>query len=532
MYEETSFGDNLLFIADRTKGYWEAVVISEYSTHYNFQTIIMKNDLTYTYNYSVDNNLLDSVTIINGDRTADIINFNGSSANLYLGSLKGIKSFEIETNSIVSATSGKEGDVYEFEDGSYATTGRKSATINLTNGNKIEEFDTYVDGKIEVGRTLVLTGAQGYSAELMIKIAMKEVVIEGEPVVDPNNPENYIPGRPITEYQEYSLDEKMDFIEEFLNEAGFSYSYNFNYIISSLKYASSEMNSFVNFYKINGYNVNSRSELSKAFNEERAKHRDIISKLNSYSSFEEIDINDQDKMKDNMLFPSVKNITSNNVTNTGSQIKVTNLSLAIDDTMLMVVDNEQYTIGIGVVDISTDIINYYPVYLGNETITYSGADTFTASTTGEFNVSVDEEGEYSLVAYIATKDGIRVSKPVYIPFSSINEYRYSQNRLECTYALNSDNYLIIKQSYLNDVNVTASLNEVNTYDLLETILTNSANEYGIVEQYDIYTLQGEEWVKVYKETANIIEGSYKLEFLIFNEATDNYSTSSVILNLK
>ena len=196
MYEETSFGDNLLFIADRTKGYWEAVVISEYSTHYNFQTIIMKNDLTYTYNYSVDNNLLDSVTIINGDRTADIINFNGSSANLYLGSLKGIKSFEIETNSIVSATSGKEGDVYEFEDGSYATTGRKSATINLTNGNKIEDaldsmlgadnslIDTYNSTSKNIVDLLVDTGILSSKREAREFITNGSISLNGEKVND------------------------------------------------------------------------------------------------------------------------------------------------------------------------------------------------------------------------------------------------------------------------------------------------------------------------------------------------------------
>ncbi len=487
------------FVADSSKGFWETLVIGEAPAHYNVSCFVMKNDICYDVLYDHVNGSILSLKTMSSDRKSDILFFMDNTdrdlISLHLGAFKGFDSVEITAAPDKVASSWDSDNeasvVYNSgpEEPYAATTGLESATVNLTNGNKIIADAAYANGNVKVQRVLVGYGSSVYTSEL-------ELIVLGE-----------------------SDEEIFANLKAFLDETGLKCRRDIDTILGGIRRAYVEFDSFIEYYKWNGNSVSTEESIRAATYVEDGKLANFAAMYDAVKNAEVIDFSDKDVVELNISFSPITVESYGSANFDTTTVRVSGLQLTVTDTTLYV-ENQAYIVTLALLKISGEGDNIIHLTTENPTeITYTETDSFTVGTlAATAYIPTLTAGEYTLVAYVATSDKIRASQYIPVVFTEINTEQTDLGNATLIPSKNDKNELILSFIENIDINVEFSSEAALDYAQLKELIATEAYKYGVasdtpIEKYDAET---DSFSALAGDEAITESGLYRLAYSVQN----------------
>ena len=171
------------------------------------------------------------------------------------------------------------------------------------------------------------------------------------------------------------------------------------------------------------------------------------------------------------------------------------VEVSVADVMM---DGETYEIQYALAEVTGEEGKYGSVILiGTEAdgaVVYSGS-ALEIQKSAEFDIpECTSAGVYTVVAYVATSEGIRVSKMVPVVFTDAEEYASVADGYMIEVALNDNDELVVRYTLANEYWVEyADTDDTISYDDVYVFLFTAACKYGypdmtaVVEVYDVET---------------------------------------------
>lgn len=503
-YHSASYDFCHNFIAENTKGYWEIMDVSCPPDNIaDITCMVMKDDICYAAVYSPneENQGILALKVISSDRSTDLVEYTGGTdgnttiIELALQSFDGIAYLQMETDKI-GDVSNIDIDQYDLlradENGKiyYNTTGVKSAEVVLDNGMILKDEDTYYDGNVTVGRTLISyfnkMETSGYSASLTLRIT-------GE-----------------------SYMERMELLQDFLEMTGLTCKRDFNYVVAGITRAFQEVEQFIKYARWHESPIATVADIQQGYANLEAEYRSWQEAYEAVENEEVIDFSDEAAMELNIHFSPVTESSAGNVTCDGLAVSVADICITAEDTALFV-EGETYVVNFalcsgedqGLVHISAQ---------GTQSATYNGEKTFAVPQSADFTLPVLAPGEYTLVAYISTADDIRMTEYTPICFTDILEYETKEENIAVNIRSNGE-MLKVTYSYISEIEVAVAFDaESVTYSMMYEKLAQCAYEYGFAESGSMVELLGvdQQWAALTGEEETLATGTYRLKYSIQN----------------
>ncbi len=455
-------GFNHNFIAENTKGFWEVVDVSRFETHYNVSCMVVKEDICYDAFYEPAEEMrgLTLLKCISADKKTDILFFNGSSIDLSLQAFDGIKHIQLEAPADKVGSHEKPDEkfwLYYLEQDDqkyYFPSGYKSVEVVLENGMTLRDGDEYLDGKVRIIGTPISffnkqDGTCGYMPQLCLYI------------------------------EATNFEERMAILNEFLELTGLTCRRDMNSVQEGILQAYEELAQFVQYQKWNESPIATEEDLAKGFENLEAKYQAWSALYDTVKDDQVIDYNDRDAMELNIHFAPITALQAASVKNDDLLITVTDLSLTIEDTTLMI-ENEPYMVNFAFIGKNSDGLTHIPVE-GTQTVAYTGGKTFTVTQSASFEIPVLYFDEYTVVAYISTVEGIRMSGYTTLVFTEITNFESKAENIALTVRPGDDGALaVIYERILNiGVSLTFETDDVSYMEMYNA-LAEKAYLYGYV----------------------------------------------------
>ena len=474
---ELSENRNQHFVATNTKGYWENYVLGDFNTHYNVSYMILKEDICYTFGFLQED--ITSINILSADRETDLFTYDAGerSTGLFL-KLNGFTNIEK-----ITAPKGR----VEFgENQSWAAvSGGSDCKIHLTNGTVIEEGQRYVDGKVAVGSIMVGSYAYGYGPELMIRI-------EGEP------------------------EEALSNLLQFLNETGLRCRRDINTVLAGTKKAIADSKAVFSYYQWNGITLNTEAGIRQAADIECAKYDDMFALYEGIKDAEVVETANlrPDELAQHMSFaPIVANVSSG-AKMVGDKLTIDRLTLTVNDISLFVKD-EPYHVVVALEDGAGAIVHLEQVAPSGTP--YAGEAEFSVTATNlEIALSHLTPGNYRVVAYIATSEGIRSSKFASVAFDAVEGAVVNFGDVDLRGSVGNDGVLTLTYTERIDVSVTIESKTALTYNDFKQLVCERAFKYGIPDESAIEMLVGESYEPLTSGNGEIAQGEYRVSYAAEN----------------
>lgn len=487
----------LVIIADNEKGYWDIMTTSTIdgeNEHYSFTNLVMKDEAIYETSYSVENRgeYFDSVEIVTGDGKSDILAYNKNTLTLYTTGINGLDSFYINAtddevwhltdhnherpenhDQYKVFTVGEEGDR------SYFTDTGCNPTVKFSNGKEMNAGDSFYDGAVTVASTMVHPiGGIDFYGDVQFR------------------------------FKEDDIDFIFDNLRKLSNDFGFTFKDDFDVVYEATKYANQDKVNFSKYYLWQGNHINNIEDIRKSFEKERELIYSFVNLYNEVKDFEVIKKGDQARLEASYHFADVSLTSKGNVTSNDFNININNLTVKSNDTVLFV-KGEPYKVEIAVANkVDGQYVNIMPI-IGGEAKVYTEGSTFEVSFNGNVELPILVEGDYELVAYVATnEEGIRVTKPIAIEGSVVNAERSLEGVKNRLYSENN----IIKIKSSEDLDIIINLSESYTYSSLYNELESYAYKYGQTTNDSLEIQNGSTWNKV-NENDSITSGTYRLRYI-------------------
>ena len=234
---------------------------------------------------------------------------------------------------------------------------------------------------------------------------------------------------------------------------------------------------FPNYYKWNGISIKSSADVMAAEAVVAARGEALYDIYESVKDAKSVLFTSRGPVFDNYDFAVVDSLSAAKVTVENGKVSVSGLDMTVSG--LKVFDaGEKYTVNLALAKLDDtsaekyatldsamkgkfitlcDVVtlagttdaNYTAAVLmdknGGETAEYTSGDSFKLAQTAEFAMpACDEEGVYTLVAYVATEDGIRVSEMAPLPLSADVTYENESNGFKIKMSLNQHKELIVE----------------------------------------------------------------------------------------
>lgn len=458
-------------VATNTKGYWEIfnnrtrMSETQPEIRNTSEVFVMKDDLCYAASYGFDEYATQRVTIVNKDRTSDILSSNKlqdmTSFGLNLGAFSGIKQI-VETE-------------HSF--------GR----VILDSGEAIKN-ESYLDGKVMVRDTLIQYSAWGEEVTLMI-----DVMAEGE---DP-----------------YAI------LKQLLNEWGLTCKYDIDTVFVELAAADRELENMKKYYLWHGYSINDPSELDKAFEVDMQKTEELVALCERVKDAEIVDMSGA-SLEDSKLDISFAQITENNMEGVSYSDRVISISkgeLALKDELFLI-EGEKYSVFFAFKSKSDGKLTNI-VLDGTPAVTHEGGSEIKVKAAENVTIEIPlmAIGEYVPVAYIGTADGIRVSQIVEIGFGEIAAEKFERENLCISISKAENSSLLITYEERIDATVTIVVNAPVSYEELLLKMSQLAYTYGEPDESLIEKLNGvDTFEELSPDSTDIGEGQYRIAFNVIN----------------
>ncbi|MBR2860508.1 MAG: hypothetical protein IKB86_01560 [Clostridia bacterium] len=399
---------NLYFMADHSRGYWQAYVVGEMPTHFNVSALMLTETICSNADYDPVTESVRSVMMISQDRKTDIL---------------GVYREEDHTRFTISLNG--------FEGYSYVDNG----VLALADGRKIANEQELLNGKVQITNIVSMESAYGIEASV-------EISARGE-----------------------SRANEAEILKQLISDWGLKCRRDLNTVISGVDAAYSEAEKLIKNYRWQGNSVKGTEGMKKATLVEKELLTDFAKKLDAIKNAEVIDARDTRALTLNINFAPVTANAEAFATYENYTVMITEeYSLSVADTTLFV-ENEQYVIEYALADKNGNL-SHVEMMEELNTTTFSAGESFSVkATTGTMDFGSLESGEYTLVAYIATADGIRCTDFIPVKFGLVsssegeNITKGANGELLITFE-NGDNVFV-------ETDITKPLTYAELYDLME-----------------------------------------------------------------
>lgn len=491
--------DSHYFVADNSKGFWETMVLGAFPDHYNLSFFVMKNDICYDALVIPETQSIHLLKTVSSDKQSDILFFMDSDGKdlitLHLGAFDGFDSVEINaTPDKVASSWGPDNEnavvVYDTSESEpyAATTGLESATVNLTNGNKISADMTYAGGNVTVQRVLVTYGSQIYTSEL-------ELVVNGD-----------------------SDEEIFTNLKAFLDETGLECKRDIDTILGGIRRAYFELDSLISYYRWNSNHI-TPDGLEASMVIEDGIFANFRAMYDAIKNAEVIDFSDKEAVDLNISFAQIVKIKTASAKFENMSITVEGIELTVNDTTLYV-ENEEYTVGFALVSTSDEKGGLiHPAFTNDTKIVYTGTDSFTA---GSANAGVTlpelSPGSYTVVAYISTSDSVRASQYVPISFTEIDTKQIDLGDTMLVPSQNEKGEIVLTYVENIDVSISLASPEDLDYASLRDILAEEAYKYGVASDVPVekQNADSEGFSALTGDETVVESGVYRLAYSVQN----------------
>ena len=493
-YLDGVFNQADYLICDNSKGYWETYWVGPHSTHVNVSYMVMKDDICYDSFYDPALKKINFLKIISADKTSDIFWYQGNEDyesvefDIHFSGFNNIKG--VLVNDIETYDMG--GEIGAIP----VAKAESTMVLLLSNGQEIRVGDTFLDGTVEVTAIRTSMTYPDFIGSLAVNITAPTV------------------------------DEKLAIFKEFIREIGLTSRHNIDEVISGVVRAFDELREITKYHVWNGLSQSNEENIRKAIEIENAKTLNFMRLYDAVKDASVVDFSDKVAVELNAHFAEVSVDAYSETTQSGLNISVGSLTLSVADTLLFI-ENQGYTINFALSS------NAGLVHL--EKKTGSGSASFTQGSS--FSVTIEDvtidipalvDGEYKLVAYIATNDGIRSSAYTTFEFDVVDTQ--SENIVEKSKVVAekaSDNGLLLTYTTIVDVNTSLAYEGALNYEDLYSIIAGIACEHGIPSSNNIERLTDAEtdtYTAMLGDESEITSGTYRLAYNVQNgeKTVDGY----------
>ena len=461
------------FVADNSKGYWETYIVGAFSTHYNVSYFIMKDNICYDAIYDPADRIIVTLKVMSSDRATDILFFGGNWVELQFGGFDGIEKIEAPASAAEYA---------EYDVGVYfaSIVDPVDAKIYLTNGRVLNYGDTFLDGKVEILNIFVSFFADiGYAGNITLEI-------QGE--TDAEILEN---------------------LKAFLDEVGLECRRDIDSVFAGIDRAYIELDSIIKYYTWNGVSVVDEAGISEAINKEKVRISDMAALYTAVKDAEVIDVSDTEVVELNIKFAPITDGSFEGITLDAGQVAVGSISLTVEDTTLYV-EGEPYKVMLALANASGGLVH---LDMENTSSTeYAKEDAFTVTASSlNFTLPVLSSGSYTLMAYIATSDGIRASAYTPVAVSEIANMPISLESMTVSAVKSGNDTLTLTYAQARDFEVTLTTEGRIGYEEFKALVSTKAFEYGTPSDI-IEVMSGDTYTALAGDETEIADGTYRISY--------------------
>ncbi len=461
--------------ANHDKGYWEIfdVIYDPNWIEYPFATsfIIMKDDICYRAGYSLREDSTVNYTVTSADRKVD----------LFLIS-------ENETTTMFDISLGAFDGYYGVVDLQPGNMGKLKLADGRIIGLDYTDF-SFLNSPCVVGINGIYASESAFGQEGNLMIT----IMEGDSQT------------------------RRSLLLEILSAWGITCKYDMAQVFQSVDHAHSEFAVMRQYLKWNGHDVNTMEGLMAGVEVEKALFENLLSKYEAIKNAPVVQV-DSEAAALLIQFPTIVEKVLGDASVTGLDIAIDSISLSVSD-MLLFVKNEEYKIAFAMKSETGSLTH---IEVETPAIAYDGADRLTVTAQDlTLRLPMLSPGEYTLVAYISTADGIRSSAPMEIGISTVSEAVTKEGNLQAT-VLAENGWLKVTYEETEDAIDVILRHEATSYETLYQLMAEIAFQYGIpsedlIERFDPETktatpLTGSE--------ENIENGTYRIAYTVSNGETE------------
>ena len=486
IYMDGAFQDTDYLICDNTKGYWEAYWVGPHPTHVNVSYMMMKDDICYDSFYDPANGRINFLKIISADKTSDIFWYQGDEAtervefDLHFSGFNSIKG--VLADKIMFSDMG--GDVGEIPQ----PMGGEPVTLLLKNGKEIRVGDTFLDGKVSVSGIRASFFYPNYAGDLAVMIEAPTV------------------------------SERLALFRAFIDELGFTSRHDIDTVIMGVERAFDELREITKYHVWNGLGQATEDNVRRAAQIEDQKTVAFLGLYDAVKDAPRVDFEDKAAVELNAHFAEVTVSARRDIVHAGIGISIGSLTLSVSDTLLFMED-QAYTVSFALA--SEAGLVHLEKKAGGGVTSFQEGDGFSVTVEDVgLQLPALADGEYRLVAYIATDDGIRSSAYTAFAFDTAEEHMEGViGKTRLAVQRTAEGSLVLTYTVIADVHTTLSYGGELTYGELYALIAGVACEYGIPDgamleicsdaENGVFTpMTGEETV--------ITDGEYRLAYNMQN----------------
>jgi len=467
--------DTNIFVAENTKGYWENYVLGAYADHNNVSYFIMKDGLCYDALYNSSTGAIPHIKVMSADRATDIFDIENDDAlilNLKFSGFDGIKNVEAKIS-----------DVEYNASHAYANvTHGEVATVHFENGKSAKYGDEFLDGKVRI-RDIYVGSYAGdvYAGSMYLNIA-------GE-----------------------NRNEQFATFRQFMEEFGLSCRRDVDAVLEGALLAFEDVETIVQYYKLNGVSVTDDAGIAEAVALEMERFAAMLVHYDAVKNAAVVDISDIGQMELSIHFAAISASSFEGAVLDAMEMSIDNVSLSVDDTLLFVKD-EPYHVAFALANAEGGL-----VHLDMEptsSVKYADEDTFTVTASAaQFTIPTLAVGDYTLVAYIATSEGIRSSAYTPVAIAEIRNMPVDMGHISASAAKNANGALVLSYAEKMDFTVTLSSETALDYATFKAELSALAFEYGTPTEV-IERVDGEIYTPLAGDETEIANGTYRISYYV------------------
>ena len=407
--------EGIYIVAENARGYWNMFQVTDAEPgHANVMNFVSNGSQAYTFDASIFPGASEEIYGIRfstADLTNDVITFGPGSAELNISAFRGVDHIESDSS-----------NVNFLDDGSNALVSQVG-TLVTTSGKRISTYDALADGNVQVIGMVTSHIKNSYGPGLDSTTGSISLNLSGE-----------------------TMEEQVANLKLFLAEAGMSCRYDLDGVLSAMSQATAYAENFKTSYKWHGNSVNTYSGIEKAVATERAKYAEFAQLYEQVKDLKTVRVDQFGASFDNWNFAEISALSGKSVTLADGVISVENLSVTVADTTLFDSGSE-YTLCLALAKLEDGGEGSFENAValsceGADHTVFSGG-SLTLNQTATFTLPHCTYGQYTIVAYVAIADGIRVTQMIPLIFTQDISQENAYEDVLVTYATNSEMQLHI-----------------------------------------------------------------------------------------
>lgn len=492
-YEYSSeFGADggLYIVAENTRGYWNMFQLLDMEKERcNIMNLVSTGSMAFTFDDSrvpgIPKPEEYQLSFSTTDLSNDIIKIGPYSVEMNLSAFNGINRIEASSE-----------NVWQSEGSNHLT--ESTGTLYTISGKK-------------------LTDSREYDEEAPVSV-MGMVASFTKNYLGENN--HLTRGQLMLRVKGDSCSEQMTNFKTFLAENGMTCKYDLNYITGKYAAAQEIAKNFRNTYKWNGYSIKDYTGIAGAAKVEKDRYSEFSAMYEAVKNAKTVENTQYGTSFKDWDFSKINSIQCGNVTMTDNKISVENMTVTVNNTAIFDTE-EKYTVCLALAKFvngsETDYDNAVIMECEGADVTAFAGSAITLNQTATFALPrCAAEGQYTVVAYVATEDGIRVSEMVPVIFSEDIEKSETYEGFVIDYKVNDKHEIRIDCStsidrYIKPEDVSVEYTYESVYEVLKQ--SAAANGYfvegAVVELYDA----ANDTVTQLTSDSNISGGVYRMAYL-------------------